>query len=258
MPYFHNRSSTGRGSVSPTGFFVGAGLLVITSVFLFMRIFAPDVLVYVSKPFWQTGATVTTFVSNTFSLKSRSDLLNEVGTLRQTNGELATQLSILSEKNKTVSVDLAGEEQGVRAHVLVRPPVSAYDTLVLDRGSESDIRIDMYVYSNLGIPVGRISETGNKTARVTLFSAPDIKTQGWVGDNKFPIELVGIGGGAFKVEIPKEAPIEIGESVFITGSGATPVGTVILVTREPSSLVGSISIQPFVNLFSLTQVTVHD
>jgi cell shape-determining protein MreC len=147
--------------------------------------------------------------------------------------------------------------EGVMAGVLMRPPESPYDTLVLSSGATDDVALGMRVFGPGGVPIGTISQVTADFSRVTLFSSPGVVTQGWVGETRVPIEMRGVGGGAVEAVIPRPVAVAEGDVVFTGGPGAIAYGTVVKVIDNPSSPQVALRIMPAVNLFSLTWVNVR-
>ena len=79
-------------------------------------------------------------------------------------------------------------------------------------------------------------------------------TDGWVGQEKIPLTLIGGGGGTLGATAPRSAPIREGDSVFLPGPGALPIGSVVRIDSDPASPSVALRIQNAVNLFSVMWV----
>ncbi|MBU0749966.1 hypothetical protein KKH15_00420 [Patescibacteria group bacterium] len=249
MQYSRRRNAFLSGSTWP----VAAGLGILVLLFFIFRTFAPDVLTAIATPFWQTGdqfsksaAAVTLPFQNTSEIiAERDQLLIENETLRNQNAVLTAQVG-----------DKGALGNGLSAGVLARPPVSPYDSLVLGLGGTDGVRVDAMIYAPGGIPIGVIENVTSNTSRAILFTAPGRVTEGWVGDTRIPVSLVGKGAGAFEASLPREAGATVGAVVYAPGPGALPVGTVLSIDADPSSPRSTLHIKPMVNIFSVTWVTV--
>ncbi len=146
-------------------------------------------------------------------------------------------------------------EAGILAGVVLRPPVSPYDTLLLGSGSEVGIREGAIVFGE-GIPIGTIVEAGEGYARASLYSSPGRETTGWLGEERIGVSFTGEGAGAFSASVPREAIVSEGDTVYFAGPGAYPAGIVRRIERHASSPEAKLFIEPFVNPFSLTFVRV--
>ena len=71
-----------------------------------------------------------------------------------------------------------------------------------------------------------------------------------------PLSLAGVGAGAFTATLPKAAAISVGDSAYVSGPGAVPLGTIVRIDTDPSSPTVVLYIQPLVNIFSVTWVEI--
>jgi len=147
---------------------------------------------------------------------------------------------------------------GVVAGVVARPPESPYDSLVLAAGSNAGVALGMEAFGLGGVPIGVVSSILADFSRVTLFSAPGMNTAGWVGRAHLPLTIVGVGAGAMNAAAARPAGIAIGDTVFAPGPGMLPIGTVVRIDSDPSSPSVTLRIQPALNLFSVSWVTVRN
>ncbi len=101
----------------------------------------------------------------------------------------------------------SGSTQGstIPAGVLARPPESPYDSLVVAAGSADGIATGAEVFSSGGIPIGTVASVTAHSATIQLLSTPGVTTNGWVGENRIPLTLSGMGAGAFTAILPKAA-----------------------------------------------------
>lgn len=199
-------------------------------------------------------AAAVSSVSATFEnprelAKERDQLVAQNEELRAENERMRSQLK---------DMGALGEGAGVRAGVLARPPLSPYDTLVVALGQGAQVTVGDLVLGPGSVPVGRVAEATGATARITLFSSPSIETPGWVGEARLPVTLVGRGAGALAARVSREAQVAVGESVYVAGPGALPIGTVVSVDTDPSLPEAYIHIRPIINPFSLTWVRISE
>ena len=95
-------------------------------------------------------------------------------------------------------------------------------------------------------------------SRVTLFSAPGVITNGWVGAGNVPLIIKGAGAGVLNASVPRSAGIFVGDIVFVPGPGMLPVGVVMRADSDPASPSVTLRIMPTINLFSVAWVTMRD
>jgi len=175
--------------------------------------------------------------------------------LTDENAALANENHTLLQKEKAVA---ALGDSGIIAGVVARPPESPYDTLVLAAGSNAGVTFGMEAFGAGGIPLGIVSSVLADFSRVTLFSAPGVVTNGWVGAGSMSLALTGSGAGTFSAVIPRAANVAVGDTVFISGPGALPVGEVRRIDSDPSAPSVTLRIAPALNLFSTTWVVLRD
>lgn len=244
-----------------SGKWILATLVLVVMLFI-LRTFFPGTIATLATPFWRAGGAATT------ASGSIASLFGDKAVLTEERDALAREVAALKEQNailtaRTVDLErlLGGRTEasaGILAGVLVRPPVSPYDTLVIDQGTEAGIAVGKRVYGAGGIPLGVIESVSSKSARVLLYSAPGQVTEGWVGVSRTPVSLEGASAGAFRTSVPRERIVSVGEEVYLPGPGAVPMGTVVRVDTDPSSPQAVIHVRPRTSPFSLTWVTVEE
>ncbi len=244
--------------LSSANFSWGAFALMCAVLLLIMRLLAPNF-------FWQTFAPVFR-VSDTLALKSHAffSVLNDVAKQELQNEKLMSENAALASENQALTKkieSLSGltlEAEGIIAGVLVRPPTSPYDTLVLSAGSEDGVSIGMEAFGKGGVPLGIVSSVSNNFSRIALFSTPGMTVNGWVGRANLPLMIEGAGAGAMNASAARSAGISAGDIVFVPGPGMLPIGSVVRVDSDPSSPSVILRIMPALNLFSVAWVIIRD
>lgn len=224
------------------------GLLI--ALIALIRFFAPDAFIALLSPLSSAGDAAT----KAFSRSS------DAAALARENERLASENRLLINENAALRARLSEQDSvsgdgGVAAGVLLRPPLAPYDVLVVGKGSEDGVLPGAIAFSE-GVPVGTVADLSPRTARVLLFSSAGRETEGWVGEERLPLRMLGKGAGAFSAEVSKEAAVAEGDVVYLPGPGAIPVGSVAKIETHPSSPVATLSIRPLVNPFSLTFVRI--
>lgn len=255
--FFRKRNSLlGSGGVGPYALGVGVFILLLLGV----RFLIPGTLTALSTPLWQLGSVSTAASTNISALFSdRAKLIQARDALQTQNAALVTENRMLLEKANDIQklVGTSTPEGGrVAAGVLARPPVSPYDTLVVNAGEVGQIRVGARVYGPGDVPLGAVASVSGTSATITLYSASGRVNDGWAGENRIPVTLTGAGAGAFRATVAREAGIQMGDIVYLPGPGALPVGRVVHVDTDPSSPKAVLQIQPAINIFSLTWVAI--
>lgn len=219
--------------------------LLAVVILIGIRLLAPGVFFALFSPLFSLGNAVQVVDEDTLRLRADRALINE---------NIA-----LSERVKDL-MRLVGDEEGERsgsvASVVARPPMTPYDTLLIDGGNREGVVSGVLVSAEGGVPIGTVETVGANYAQVSLFSTSGRETEGWVGDERTPVTLVGEGAGAFTAEVPRDAGVTEGAFVYLP-PGARPVGKVARVDADPSSPSATLRIEPLVNIFSLTLVLIE-
>lgn len=256
---------------SPSGFrrapgvavVVATGVLVLGVLFVLLRVVAPGILAVATTPLWQAGTMLGAVV------ESSTGGFTNTATLTRERDALAAQNQVLSNENAVLAAKLGdfallmgtatstlSSIKGTPAGVLSRPPITPYDTLIVQMPAGRPAHQGDMVMALGGIPVGTVESVQGSVAHVQLYSSPGVVTAGWIGTVRAPVELTGVGSGAFTATLSKDAVVAEGDSVYSPGPGALPLGTVVRVDRDPSSPLVTLQIRPLVNPFSLTWVDI--
>ena len=237
----------------------GALALAVVALLLFFRITMPNL-------FWQAFAPAFR-VSNAIATETHTFLIHfsDAARLAEQNERLMSENAALANENQMLLKKVenlsalfgAGarkEDSGILAGVVARPPVSPYDTLLLESGKEDGVLLGMEAFGAGGVPVGVVSSVLDDFSRVTLFSASGMTMGGWVGPQNVPLSVSGAGGGTMKASIARSSNIAEGDVVFVPGPGMLPIGSVVRVESDALSSAATLRIQPALNPFSISWV----
>lgn len=237
---------------------LAAGLLaiVIASVFMLEAFSGVRAGVHqLARPLWEAGSVGGQSFWNVIAqLRTRQALINENEALRT---QLATQqLSLLEQElveaeNKRLRElwEKRTFDKTVLGQVLARPPLSPYDTLVLDVG-ESDGVMQGNIVLVDGVPIGSVVRVYARTALVELFSTSGRQIEIVLGASSTPLTAVGQGGGFFLAEISREILVAAGDPVALAGFTPHIFGVVETVDAE--------SADPFVTARFQNPVNMND
>ncbi len=110
--------------------------------------------------------------------------------------------------------------------ILAKPNQSAYDTLLIDIGSDHGLKSGNKVFALGDIPIGYIAEVYAHTSKVILFSNSGEKTQVVLSGKDTSLELVGRGGGNFEMLLPRDFTVLKYDQVVLPGIKPYVVGIV--------------------------------
>ena len=197
------------------------------------------------------------------ALKQKIEALDEmqarIHSLEQNNLSMKEELNLQS--NLT-------DFSRTSATVIARNPDNWLDLLIVDKGSQAGIEVDMSVMSGNGL-IGRVSEVSPTTSKILLLStgndsvnrvsaeiqAENNAIHGIVDD--YDSET----GDFIMSEIDPDAKIEIGMQVVTSGlGGVSPrsllIGQVKEVRMDEYGLFQEVSIEPAGNLLDIHYVTI--
>ncbi len=207
-------------------------------------------------------------VTNTISqnashitLKSRKALQTENDALREKLNTLNVKVlladSVFSE-NEALRETLGNspDRELILADVLSKPNLSPYDTLLITKGSEHSISPGAVVYADRYIPIGIVVEVYRGTSLIQLFSSPQVETAVLIGTSNILGTAVGVGGGNFRLLLPKDSLVKEGDTLSLPGVHPTIIGIVdTIISRPEDTFIRILSKHP-TNIFSITRVYV--
>lgn len=216
---------------------------------------------------------ISSFFSNLFaSWEENRYVKEEYRRLRDLTVDLEGQLvekDELSMENERLKALLDFKEQNpdlavYGARVIGKSPGNWFNTLVIDRGSEDGVAVDMAVVTEKGL-VGRVIEVGGRWSKVLSI----IDSQSAVsaiaqrsrdnGTLQGDTTLYDGEGLCRMVYLPQDATVREGDTVITSGLGdifpkGLPIGTVVGVENEPFAVYKTALIQPGVDFEHLEEV----
>ncbi len=221
------------------------------------------VMYEVSRPLWLVSSIVVkpfSGIGGYFSFKS---------TLVNRNTALEEEISSL--KLKEVDYDLIAKENQdlknqlgrktvsdrIASRILSKPPISPYDTLVIDTGSTEGVSLGDKVFSAENIIVGIVTNVTPHTSLVRLFSSGGEKQESILSRTGTSFVLVGNGGANLFVEVPKDTDVLWGDVFVYPGISASTIGTVYYIDTNSQSSFKTVYIRVPGNVFTTKWVFVE-
>jgi cell shape-determining protein MreC len=243
--------------------FVKNGLLI---VFLFglgvcISYFTKGPILSLTSRIWRAENTSTRFVSLVLSsLKSKSKLQSENEKLQRELESyrirfLSSDIQVNSESLSDLILG-ADSYGGIVAPVLVHPPRTAYDSLIVDVGLKDGLRVGSKVILPEGPLVGEVSEVFARQAKIKLYSTPGEKVDVIIANGGFASVLVGEGGGSFRLSIPRDQEILIGDKLISRHLDERLVAIVEDVTMKPTDSFKDVLARTPANIFNLRFVLI--
>lgn len=194
--------------------------------------------------------------------RSRNSLMEENAALRQRlealEVERAARFSAPSDAEAlSALLGRRTESGGVIASVLVGPPQTPYDTAIIDAGENDGVAAGMRVFMPEGPLVGVVAEVYGSSAKVRLFTSSGEKTHAVLERHGLPITLEGAGGGNFKIVLPREAQVEVGDRLLSADVFSHLLGVVGSVKMEPTDSFKEVLAASPANIFNIHLVLVR-
>lgn len=165
-------------------------------------------------------------------------------TLVQENKELRTLLDMRARDVKETV-----------AEIVLTPPFSPYDTFVV-RGNPGEISVGQSVFVR-NIFIGRVAELHNQNAIVKLSSTPGHTTPVKIND-EIIAEAEGQGGLSFKINIPKDAEVSVGDPIYSMEHNNSIIGFVSAIDVVDTSSFKTVLFQYPFNFSEITFVQIRD
>ena len=196
------------------------------------------------------------------------DDFQRFGELRDENEELRAQVAELearvaqlrnAERENLLLREALGftgehpEYEVVTARVVGRDSLAVLDTIIIDRGASSGIRVGMAVVAN-GSLAGRVTGVTDSSAELLPVHSPsssvNVATQGEATAADGIADGDGSGGLVMRHIEPAE-PVSVGDFVVTSGLGGgfprgIPVGRILSVEQSTASVFHQATIEPFV------------
>ncbi|MGM9903652.1 rod shape-determining protein MreC [Enterococcus sp. 10A9_DIV0425] len=204
----------------------------------------------------------TTYSENE-RLKEKLDSYDEMA---QQNKNLQKEInSLKSELN--LNQTLTSYEK-VTANVITRSPDSWQDMLVVDKGTNDGIEVNMAVMAQKGL-VGRIIEVNATSSKVELLTSSNESS------NHFPVRVSSENKEAFGLlknydeklqalvvtQLTGDSDIKEGDIVQTSGLGGNspadlPIGTVIKTKPDSYGLDREVYVKPYADMYDMPVVTI--
>ena len=216
----------------------------------------------IGLPFWKGQGFLSQEMSYlTAFAHSRAALIDKNRELETQLADAQTKLlalSIIEQENKELKASWGrGEDTpGTLAAVLVKPPQSLYDTLILDTGTVHGVEIGNRAMVGDTIALGVIDQVFEKSSRVNLFSSVDTETNAMIDRTGVSVLLIGTGGGNFELRVPQEFDVTKGDIVTLPGITPTIVATVLEIESVPTNSFKRVFCKIPININELRLVSV--
>jgi cell shape-determining protein MreC len=160
-------------------------ILLVGAIFIIGAVFfsySDGLMVRVLSPIYKgENAFAKSFVSIRGFFRSKDALIQENQILKEhlASDEAALSASRAESSSADMIIQSLGRVpsgSGVLASVLVHPPETPYDMLLVDAGQDNGVLIGQKVALSEGAEIGTVTEVFKKNARVNLYSSSGTET----------------------------------------------------------------------------------
>lgn len=262
MNYLPQNNRRGGRRFGPIVFTVLCVLVMFGLVSLF-PLFLPSVAHTIGKPFWSVGSFIADhtsvfrgFISSRTRLVEKNKELEDK--LQQAQLLLDTR-ALVEQENKSLKESWGRntDTSRVLASVLVRPPRTPYDTLVLDVGSDQGVSEGDVVVAADAVMLGIIDYVFEHTSRARLLSSVDTRTDAFISRNNIMVELVGTGGGNFEIRLPQDVDIVEGDDIVLPGITPRLVARVEAIESVPTDSFKRVFCKASAHVYQMRFVSVY-
>src|SRR3989344_3200481 len=165
---------------------------------------------YVARPFFIARANVVDYFSITRSyFSSKKTLMSKNAELRSAIDLLLAEAysrEVYRKENEALKSVLGRDTTHsslLLSRVLASPGRAPYDTLIIDAGSNLGVVVGTPVQSDGNFVIGEVTKVYAASAIVTLYSSSGNELPVTVGSSSIPTIAYGVGGGNFRIILPK-------------------------------------------------------
>ncbi len=219
------------------------------------------ILIIAAAALWRAAAAGLLWRVLSPVMQARDAL--ESSELSQLQAQLASTTALVADRNMLYQENLdlkarLGRDAGIQAilaDVLMRPPGTPYDTLLIDAGAAQGVATGQRVSAGGTTLIGTVTQVYATTARVELFSAPGQTYQAML-KGSVPLSVAGQGGGSMMAEVPAGTRAKPGDPVVFPDIQGGVAAVVSAVSAPSGSSFETIYLELPVNPLSLSQVEV--
>lgn len=235
MSYEH-KSNLNRNKVSTSTKLVVVFGIIIIILNVFFPHFLSSIFIKVFNPFW--GKVEKQGISVELKDAMINELLSENTQLKSILGRDTASSTII-------------------AFILKKPPFTAYDSYIVDIGSNNGINVGNRVFSIGNVLLGEISEVNSDTSKVKLYSSFGEKFNVNIGKN-VQTTAIGKGGGTFEVILPRDTDIKEGDAVIAPDIHTSIFGIVQKVIIDPAKTFYTILFSQPVNIYEQKMLLIEN
>jgi cell shape-determining protein MreC len=216
----------------------------------------------ISVPFWLAGNKIE------YGMSGFTSLLRSKQSLNEQNMKLLAEISNLRQKlsgydfavqdNLEMKKNLFGSpKEYLSARIISRPNVAAYDTFIIDAGSERGVKKGANILTKENVSMGIVEEVYSRSSKARLFSTAGQISNVLLGPENTPVEIRGMGGGTFIAEVPSGADIREGDTALLSENTDYIVAYVISKEKNSANSFQKFYLEAPTGLFTIKYVRIE-
>ncbi|MDZ7726143.1 MAG: rod shape-determining protein MreC [Candidatus Campbellbacteria bacterium] len=165
--------------------------------------------------------------------QDKDELIEKVAELTFENEKLAREnrsKALLAIENEMLKEMLGRKSESgddlTITRVISRPPITSFDTLIIDMGREDGVEKGDAVLSSSSNEIGYIEKVLESSANVRLYSSPGERTPVEIDGNGTLVVAEGTGGGSIAIQAPRFLDIEEGALVTKPALDSTVIASI--------------------------------
>lgn len=214
-----------------------------------------------------SGITAVSDLFTTFDENQRlKEKIDDYGNVAQQNADYERQIAALQEQLNLTST--LTDYETVNSNVISRSPDTWQNTLIVDKGSNDGVEVNMAVMAKSGL-AGRVIEVNASSSKVELLTS-DNETS-----NHFPVKISSGDGIAYGLletydadrnllvvtQVTGTSTIAVDDLVQTSGLGGNSpanlsIGKVVEVKNDSNGLDREVFVQPNVDMYDISVVTI--
>lgn len=216
----------------------------------------------IASPFWKFESVISDTSEGIGITKSKGELTRENKQLRARVRELRAieiERDVLREERLHFNeiLERKRERNLLVSGILAKPPISPYDTFLVDVGKNQGVQQGDRAFMYGNIAIGKVVEVSGQTSKIKLYSSSDEKMQVFLGENNVEVEAVGRGAGNFQAELPRGVEVKTGAKARFPGLEGSVLGIVEHVQKSENDTFQTVFIKSPVDIWTLRYIQIE-
>ncbi len=244
--------------------FLSGAIVALILVIIFFKIFSFNIVnnsvLYIIKPFlYLRLGILNKWEELKINFSDKKYLQGENKSLREkiSQLEIKNSLNEVSEKENIFLKSVFSAEEAknfILASVILRPPLSPYDILIIDAGSKRGVKDGMLVLAAGNVLLGYVTDVSEEISKVRLISSFNEETNVLLEISGISAIAVGTGGENFRITLPRQIKVGVGDKVLTLGTQPYFVGFVEKIESQATDPYQKIIFRFPLNIQQLNQV----